>query len=167
MIQESDLKGYKIPGGIERLITNLFADDTSAFLNAADNFGDLQSILDSWCLASGAKFNIGKTNIIPIGTEAFHKQVIQSRKTGLDMMPLPENLHISKEGEAVRILGAWFGNKVDAEQVWAPVIEKIDTNLARWAKSGPTMDERRAIIQMVVGGMTQYLTVVQGMPKTY
>ncbi|KAE9404983.1 hypothetical protein BT96DRAFT_812721 [Gymnopus androsaceus JB14] len=165
MIRESDLKGYNIPGEKERLITNLFADDTSAFLNATDNFEDLQNILSKWCLASGAKFNIGKTNIIPIGTEAFCKQVIQSRITDCNKSPLPENLHIAKEGEAVRILGAWFGNKINAEQVWAPVLEKIDTNLAKWAKNGPTMDGRRAIIQMVIGGMTQYLTVVQGMPK--
>jgi hypothetical protein len=27
------------------------------------------------------------------------------------------------------------------------------------------MDGRRKIIQMVIGGMTQYLTEVQGMPK--
>ncbi|KAE9395179.1 hypothetical protein BT96DRAFT_1044975, partial [Gymnopus androsaceus JB14] len=59
-----------------QLIMNLFADDTSAFLDATDNLEDLQKILDKWCLASGAKFNLGKTNIIPIGTEEFRKVVI-------------------------------------------------------------------------------------------
>lgn len=117
-------------------------------------------------MASGAKFNIGKTNVIPIGRVDFCEEVLQSRKTGPDKAPLPENIHIAKEGEAVQILGAWFGNKIDAEQVWIPVIEKIDTNLARWARNGPTMDGRRAIIQMFVGGMTQFLTVVQGMPNS-
>ncbi|KAJ3964898.1 hypothetical protein EV361DRAFT_772279, partial [Lentinula raphanica] len=35
----------------------------------------------------------------------------------------------------------------------------------RWDKSKPTIEGRRLIISMVVGGMTQYLTKVQGMPK--
>ncbi|KAE9392443.1 hypothetical protein BT96DRAFT_959335 [Gymnopus androsaceus JB14] len=156
MIRESDLKGYRIPGAKERLITNLFADDTSAFLNATDEFEDLQNILKKWW----------KTNIIPIGTKAFREQVVQSRITDCDKSPLPGNLHISQEGEAVRILGAWFGNDISAEQVWAPVLEMTDSSLSRWAKNGPTMDGRRAIIQMVIGGMTQYLTMVQGMPAS-
>ncbi|KAJ3749694.1 hypothetical protein DFH05DRAFT_1373722, partial [Lentinula detonsa] len=41
----------------------------------------------------------------------------------------------------------------------------IDQSLDRWEKSRPTMEGRRLIITMIVGGMTQYLTKVQGMPK--
>ncbi|KAJ3892877.1 hypothetical protein GG344DRAFT_27850, partial [Lentinula edodes] len=78
----------------------------------------------------------------------------------------PNHLCIASEGEAVRILGAWNGNKIDAEQIWAPVLEKIDINLERWTSNGLTMEGRRHVIQMIVGGMTQYLTVVQGMPKS-
>ncbi|KAE9383053.1 hypothetical protein BT96DRAFT_869449, partial [Gymnopus androsaceus JB14] len=165
MIRASNLEGYQIPGEAERLIVNLFADDTSAFLKATDSFEDLQEILGKWCLASGAKFNLAKTNIIPIGTEEYCKEVILTRKTMPNKAPLAGNLHIAKSGEAVRILGAWFGNKISSEQVWAPVLEKIDTNLARWSKSNPTMEGRRHIVQMIIGGMTQYLTVVQGMPE--
>lgn len=125
----------------------------------------VELLLEKWCLASGAKFNLMKTNIIPIGTEEYCKEVVLTRKTAPGQTPLPGNLHIANEGEAIRILGAWFGNKINSEQVWVPVLEKIDTNLARWAKSGPTMEGRRHIIQMIIGGMTQYLTVVQGMPE--
>ncbi|KAJ3982361.1 hypothetical protein F5890DRAFT_1379820, partial [Lentinula detonsa] len=35
----------------------------------------------------------------------------------------------------------------------------------QWEKSRPTMEGRRLIISMIVGGMTQYLTKVQGMPR--
>ncbi|KAJ3817516.1 hypothetical protein F5880DRAFT_1452378, partial [Lentinula raphanica] len=77
----------------------------------------------------------------------------------------PDNLHIAVEGEAVRILGAWFGNKINAEQIWAPVLEKIDHKLVQWSANGLTMEGRRHVVQMIIGGMTQYLTTVQGMPK--
>jgi hypothetical protein len=45
-----------------------------------------------------------------------------------------------------------------------PVLNKIDKALEQWEKSNPTV-KGRLIIQMVIGGMTQYLTKVQGMPK--
>ncbi|KAJ3851383.1 hypothetical protein EV368DRAFT_11245, partial [Lentinula lateritia] len=78
----------------------------------------------------------------------------------------PNQLHIASEGEASRILGAWFGNKLEAEQVWAPVLEKVDVSLEHWTANGLTMEGRRHVVQMVIGGMTQYLTTVQGMPKS-
>ncbi|KAJ3979083.1 hypothetical protein F5890DRAFT_1393233, partial [Lentinula detonsa] len=78
----------------------------------------------------------------------------------------PENVQVARESEAIRILGAWFGNNLDAEQIWTPMLEKIDTNLERWAKHSPTMEGRRHIVQMIVGGMTQYLTTVQNMLKS-
>jgi hypothetical protein len=66
--RESHLKGYEIPGSEEKLIANFFADDTTTFLSAEDNMDDLQNILTKWCTASTAKFNIQKTEVIPIGT---------------------------------------------------------------------------------------------------
>jgi hypothetical protein len=67
MLRGSTLQGFKIPGTAERLIANLFADNTTVFLAATDDFRDLQLILDEWCTASTAKFNVNKTAIIPIG----------------------------------------------------------------------------------------------------
>ncbi|KAF5343921.1 hypothetical protein D9758_012103 [Tetrapyrgos nigripes] len=138
---------------------------------AEDDFGDLQNILDEWCAASTAKFNVNKTSIIPIGKEEYRRNVINTRRTvpyqyGTNPYRnvLPPNLHIAREREAVRILGAWYGNNISATQIWAPTIEKIDRVLERWAKGSPTMEGRRLITQMFAGGMSQYLTQVQGMP---
>jgi hypothetical protein len=164
-MRESDLKGYKIPGSEEKLIANLFADDTTTFLLEDDDFETLQKILDTWCEASTAKFNIQKTEIIPIGTPEYRQRVINTRKAKAEQNPIPGDMHIAKDGEAVRILGAWIGNKVQAEGVWAPMLEKIDEKLEQWSCNKPTMEGRRLITQMIIGGMTQYLAQVQGMPK--
>lgn len=90
--------------------------------------------------------------------------VIETRRPKEDQEEIPQHIHIVKDGEAVRMLGAWVGNKINSEGVWAPTLEKIDRKLEQWERSHPTMEGRRLIIQMVVGGMTQYLTQVQGMP---
>lgn len=58
-----------------------------------------------------------------------------------------------------------MGNKVNQLVVWTPTLEKIDQGLKCWSKSHPTQDGKRLIIGMVVGGLTQYLTRVQGMTE--
>jgi len=62
------------------------------------------------------------------------------------------------------VLGAFVGNNVNEINVWEPTIEKIVSQLEKWNRSNPTQDGRRLIIGMEVGGRTQYLTRVQGMP---
>jgi ribonuclease HI len=150
----------------ERLVATLFADDTTVYLSSADSFADLETILDSWCRASGAKFNINKTEIIPIGSYQYRQQLIETRRLHPNDDPIPDHVKIAKDGESIRSLGAWIGNDVCQVETWTRTLEKIDTALSRWAMSCPTMAGRRLIVQMVIGGMTQYLAKVQGMPKS-
>jgi ribonuclease HI len=76
-----------------------------------------------------------------------------------------DGIHIVEDKEPVRILGAWIGNNVDQSAIWSPVIDKIRNSLDQWSKSHPTLFGRRLIVQMIVGGMSQYLATTQGMPK--
>ncbi|KAJ7814284.1 hypothetical protein B0H14DRAFT_2273959, partial [Mycena olivaceomarginata] len=48
---------------------------------------------------------------------------------------------------------------------WPSVLEKITADLERWKSSAPTLEGKRHIINMVIGGRAQYLARVQGMPK--
>lgn len=165
-LRQSNLKGINVPKQTERLIATFFADDTTVYLSKEDDFGDLEIILQDWCLASGAKFNINKTEIIPIGTPEYRDLLRQRRfLNGEDGNVIPEHIKIACEGEAIRSLGALIGNGICQVEPWTRVLEKIDRSLARWEKSMPTMEGRRLIISMIIGGMTQYLTKVQGMPK--
>lgn len=163
-LRASDLKGYSISGQAEKLIANLFADDTTTFLSADDDLGSLNEILDDWCIASRANFNSTKTEIIPIGTPDFQEEVLRERRTKPGGTRIPDYIHIVEDGTAIRILGAWFGNLIDLSAPWTNVLEKIDKSLANWDKSNLTLEGRRLIAQMVIAGMTQYLTQVQGMP---
>ncbi|KAG6867166.1 hypothetical protein C0993_006096 [Termitomyces sp. T159_Od127] len=131
----------------------------------ADNDLDaLDEILEYWCIASKAKFNITKTEIIPIGNFEFRKMVVQERRMKPGGSRIPDNIYIAEDGTSIHILGAWFGNEIDIGAPWTNVLEKIDNNLANWEKSNPTMEGRHLIAQIVIAGMSQYLTEVQGMP---
>ncbi|KAJ7037136.1 hypothetical protein C8F04DRAFT_953119, partial [Mycena alexandri] len=165
-LRQSTLAGIKIRGKQERLITTLFADDTIVYLDDSDDFGMLLKVLDEWCIAAGAKFNIAKTEMIPIGTPDHRDRVRANRfVNGLGGTLIPDHIKIAQEGEPIRTLGAWVGNGVDQVDTWSRTLEKIDAALDRWELGHPTMEGRRLIILMVVGGMTQYLATVQGMPE--
>lgn len=79
-LQNSKIKGFKIEGMEEKLVTLLFADDTTVFLSKEDGFDKLKEILDMWCRASGAKFNIKKTKVLLIGPETYRKRVGEKRR---------------------------------------------------------------------------------------
>ena len=163
MLRDSTLKGLQIPRNSERLITTLFADDTTVFLSEDDSFDTLQNILQKWCRTSGAKFNVKKTVLIPTGTPEYRQSLVDERKLNENEAPIPMDIQIATDGTPTRVLGAYIGNKIKQLAVWTPTLEKIDAKLKQWSKNHPTQDGKRLIIGMVVGGLTQYLTRVQGM----
>ena len=164
MIRESALRGFSISGLTERLVSTLFADDTTVYLSEHDDWATLKAILDKWCSAAGAKFNEGKTEAIPIGSAEYCRNFIQNRRAHDEHTQLPETARIAEAGVAIRILGAWAGNDVDDKDPWLRILQKAAASLDRWNQHHPTLNGRRQIVQAYIGGGTQYLTAAQGMP---
>ncbi|KAF8224138.1 hypothetical protein L208DRAFT_1313025, partial [Tricholoma matsutake] len=148
------------------LIATLFTNDTTTFLTEEDSLTDLVQILDQWCLATGAQFNTSKTQILPMGSKAFREKFIQERHAKNTHEKIPERVHITKDRESIWILGAWLGNDAPATTPWSPITEKIDSALKRWDKANPSMLGQELLVQIIVGGFTQYLAQVQQMPKS-
>ena len=164
--KSQEITGIQIPGRRGYLKVKMFADDTTVYLSETDSIEDLQTILTKWCGVSGAKFNIEKTEIIPLGSREQREEIIQSRKLNqTNRETIPAHIHVAKDGEPVRILGAWIGNNVDQATTWAPILEDCCKRLKRWGAARHSLEGRRLIVQMQVGGVTQYLTKVQGMPR--
>ncbi len=172
MIRRSEIKGFSIPNCGEVLKAVLFADDTTVYLSKHDDFRTLQRVLDTWCSAAKARFNIGKTEIIPIGSVAFRQEVAETYRATGGWKNFPRNVHVAQDREAVRILGAFFGNKMSNIDVWTLVLNKIVAMrkplmqvMARWSQGHATIQGKKHVIQMIIGGMTQFLTNVQRMPE--
>ncbi|KAF9561170.1 hypothetical protein CPC08DRAFT_635824, partial [Agrocybe pediades] len=163
MLRDSRLRGFEIEGEIDRLITTLFADDTTVWLAEEDNFRDLEDILKTWCQTSGAKFNVAKTVILPVGSALYRQDVIRNRKINDQDAQLPPEISVATDGTPVRILGAYVGNNLNQVAIWTPTVDKITHKFNKWSRNHPTPEGRRLIVGMVAGGLTQYLTRVQGM----
>ena len=67
----------------------------------------------------------------------------------------------------MRCLGAQIGNKIKGSEPWPKIIEDIESNLWFWEKGYPGLEGRKHIIQMIIGGKTQFITCAQGMPIEY
>ncbi|KAI0685470.1 hypothetical protein C8T65DRAFT_546944, partial [Cerioporus squamosus] len=89
--------------------------------------------------------------------------IITYRRTGR-WQSYPAHVNIAGDGEPVRILGAFIGNGVEQCEVWTPTLAKLEGVLDRWKQGISTLEGRRHVVQMFVGGMTQFLTDVQAMP---
>ncbi|KAI0745334.1 hypothetical protein C8Q76DRAFT_764615 [Earliella scabrosa] len=165
MIRSSSLKGIDLPRCSEALKATLFADDTTTYLAEDDNFEVLQEILDTWCSAAKAKFNIKKTELLPIGCPSFRERVVNTYRDEGTWNNCPRGIRVAADGEPVRILGGFFGNQISQADIWSPRLAKVADTLDRWRLSNPTLEGRKHVIQMMAGGMTQYLTDVQRMPK--
>ncbi len=173
MIRNSAIKGFSIPRCNETLKAVLFADDTTVYLSCRDDFKTLQEVLDTWCSAAKARFNMSKTEIIPLGSPAFRKEMAETYERTGGWENYPRGVHVAQDGEAVRILGAFFGNGLNRVDVWSLVLTKIVAMrkplmevMARWRNGHATIHGKKHVIQMIVGGMTQYLTTVQRMPDS-
>ncbi|KAG2054579.1 hypothetical protein BDR06DRAFT_883937 [Suillus hirtellus] len=165
MLCQSDLKGFKAPGMTYRIVVTMFSNNTTVYLTNKDNFETPNNILNRWCNASRAKFNKSKTEVIPIGTKEYCQNLLKTRKLNEHSTPILEDVNITQDKTATKILGAWVRNGTNEHNIWSPTLEKIDASLKRWEKCHPTVEGQKIIIQCTIGGMTQYLIVVQGMPK--
>jgi len=130
-LRKSELKGFTTKGEAERLVVTLFADDTTVYLSENNSFEDLQAVLEEWCKASGAKFNVNKTEILPIGSKEHRQRVCQTRKLNPDDAQISPTIRIVRDGEHTRTLGAYVGNEINEITVWTPVLDRIDDELEK------------------------------------
>src|SRR5258708_35373026 len=166
----NNLEGLEIttPTRSHKAILSLFADDATVFLAEYDHPESLFEILNKWCLASGARTNNDKTIIIPVGSEAYRKRVLDSRKLNLTSNHTFESsIHILKDGESTRYLGAHISNLITNNEPWPKIIDEIEHSLNHWSKAYPGLKGRKHIIQMIISSKMQFITAAQGMPPKY
>lgn len=160
------LNGYMIGG--ERLVVNMFADDTIVFLSSEDKIKHMIRTLDEYCLASTARFNLNKTNYIPIGERRFRESFEQSGTmwdNGRDTVI--EKEHIMGEGRTTRLLGAWIGNGGSVNEQWDKILDESQEVLERWGRSYPSLPGKVLVINTLVASRAWYLAMVNEMPGDY
>jgi hypothetical protein len=90
------MKSIEIPDTIRHQETSIkrcilvspFADDTLVYLGECDDFSELNNIIELFCDATTAKFNLEKKEYLLIGNRPHCIRLIQERKIGnVDLDP--------------------------------------------------------------------------------
>jgi endonuclease/exonuclease/phosphatase family metal-dependent hydrolase len=163
-IRQSNLKGIKImTEDIDRLIVSLFADDTLVYLSEKDDLNELRDIINNFCKASTARFNMEKTEYLPIGNKTYREEVIKTREFGENK--IEEGVKIIKEGEAMRTLGAWVGNDTNLDLQWGEILKKQEEMINAWSKTNMSLKGKEIILKAILQSKAMYLATVNGMPK--
>lgn len=116
-----ELEGIKVTKEVTICI-RLFADDMGVFIKATEeNFKKLQDILNLYKTAVGAKMNMAKMVIIPLGF-IDTPQWIQTTRC-----------KISEPRELQQYLGAPIGNKLFQTDLHNFYLDKISKRISRWS----------------------------------
>ncbi|KIO32481.1 hypothetical protein M407DRAFT_37323, partial [Tulasnella calospora MUT 4182] len=167
MLRRSSLRGIKIPGAAAKLVVKLFADDTQLYLSKRDKLEDAMAIAEKWCTASTAKFNEGKTEVLPIGTAHYRRNVVKTRSvsgSNSSTDKLPNGARVVKNGEAIRILGGKVGYNLDLAEIWDPIVSKVESLAKKWAGRKLTLRGRKHVVNYVLLSRAQYLLMTNPPP---
>jgi hypothetical protein len=149
------------------LVCKLFADDTQLYLSKNDKFSDVLRITNTWCTASTARFNEGKTEVLPVGSEHHRAAVARTRSLQGTRDPtntLPQGVRIVGNGEALRVLGGWVGHNVDTAAIWETAVTKMEEAAMKWSRRNLTMIGRKLIVNFAVLSRAQYLLMTNDPP---
>ncbi|KAH9910432.1 uncharacterized protein B0H18DRAFT_1089889 [Fomitopsis serialis] len=152
MLRESELEGISVEGTTERIIASLFADDTMVYLRDTDNIHVLTHILNTFCVASTAQFNVAKTEYLPVGPKDYRTDFVESKTLG--GQEFPPGGRFVKDGESMRTLGAW----------WNTILEKQQQIMDVWQKTHPSYKGKELLTKALVVSRSFYLASVNGMP---
>ncbi|EJD32436.1 hypothetical protein AURDEDRAFT_49497, partial [Auricularia subglabra TFB-10046 SS5] len=75
-------------------------------------------------------------------------------------------IRIAADGESTRLLGVFIGNGLDQQAPWEPMMDSIRRILSGWSMRSLTLTGKSVVARSIVSGKTQYLGMVQGMPKS-
>ena len=105
----------------------------TVYLNKGGKIKHMEEITKDFCKASTTKFNLEKTEALPIGSKEHQKKVIEVRR--MNEYRIPNHITLIKDKEPMRTLGAWVENEVTIEEKWNKILEYI---MEFWAQSKPT-----------------------------
>jgi len=136
----------------------MYADDTNLFLS--HRLDDLQAVTK--CLANtsytiGCKFNLEKTDVLPVGSIAFRKAAAHS---GLDI----PGAYILPPSSPLRILGVWVGCDAFAKPRWLQILDHIKKLIGQWTAIGASILNRVLIAKLLMQSHCYYLLDGNGIP---
>jgi len=141
-----DVEGLNLPRG-GRLKDQTFADDTALYLKGDQaNLDRAQGVLETFCIASGAKVNWNK--FVAIWVSRRERTWTWGQEVGLKWIP---------EGEGVRYLGVQVGFRLPIEANFDKMMTALKGKLINWSHSNLSLAGRILVANQVLMASMWYL----------
>ncbi|KAL3685236.1 hypothetical protein R1sor_003258 [Riccia sorocarpa] len=149
-IREGRISGVRIDHE-NSLVHQLFADDTGVFLAAQEgNFEQLKGILSLYESASGAKVNLTKSIIMPVGTGVVPEWVHT------------EGCQVVGAGQTFKYLGILSGVAVTVGASVEEVVLRIQQRINQWESHYLPWTARAILIKHVLSLIPSYIMLTIG-----
>jgi len=136
----------------------MYTDDTNLFLSKdKDDIGAVADCLERTLYAISCKFNLDKTDILPVGTDR-HKAA--SCKNGVRL----PGAYVLVPGSPLRILRVWIGCRKQASPRWAQILTHTKSLIGQWTAIGASMLNRVLIAKLLMQSHCYYLLDGNGIP---
>ncbi|KAL3695157.1 hypothetical protein R1sor_008808 [Riccia sorocarpa] len=147
------LQGLKIKGQKSMLHT-LFADDSGVMIGAEQqNFEELHDAVRIYERISGAKLNLKKSTVIPLGASETPDWLTQT------------GCHIAKRGEIVRYLGFPIGRGITEEEQKDYIVGKMKKKLSNWKFSALSFTGRAVALKHIIRSTPIHLIACLNLQK--
>ena len=101
-----------------------YTDDLNLFLRTCEPLAPIKQCLDDACFAIGSLFNHEKTDIKPLGRQAFKEACFASQTMNGEALP---GGYILAPNLPLRILGVWVGSPDMAKDRWSQLSSHISS----------------------------------------
>jgi len=136
----------------------MYADDTNLFLSAAkDDVKDVAKCLEDTSYTIGCKFNLDKTNVLPVGSDS-HKA--RTKRNGINL----PGAYVLAPDSPLRILGVWVGCRKQAGPRWAQILTHTKKLISQWNAIGTSVQNRVLIAKLLMQSRCYYLLDGNGIP---
>ncbi|KAL3698494.1 hypothetical protein R1sor_012570 [Riccia sorocarpa] len=150
---EGRLKGLQIEPG-RSVLHQLFADDTGICIQEdEENFLELKRILAVYELASGAKINMNKIVIMPLGSSTVPEWVLQ---TGCE---------VATGDKMFKYLGVWSGVDVKEGECVKAAVRRMQSKMGQWENMYLPWTARAILIKHVLSQIPSYIMLSVGCDK--
>ncbi|KAL3690555.1 hypothetical protein R1sor_016864 [Riccia sorocarpa] len=136
----------------KQLLHSLFADDTGLCLRATEeNFWAAKEIVDRFEMISGARLNVAKSLIIPLGLETVPRWMLMT------------GCKVAVQGELWTYLGAPVGVGVAEDELEAFLLEKLTKKINFWANRMLNWEGRCTVLKHALSMLPNYYLMTLGL----
>ncbi|KAL3698443.1 hypothetical protein R1sor_012519 [Riccia sorocarpa] len=152
-VNNGAVRGLQITTSKE-LVYQLYADDTGLFLQMEQNtFNSTMQTLKVFEQASGARLNLNKSLIIPLGDEQVPRWLLDTQ------------CKVVNPSERIRYLGLLAGSDILETEICEDIKNRYYKKLNHWASKFLTWPERVLLVQTVLRTLPNYTLMAIGLSK--